>query len=135
MESEEQLLIPTTVEVVGLIGAGKSTILKKMGEDMALYRPDREILVQLEEEELLHDLITPYLSQVYRPEGAKTQQEAREIIVEILFAAVRLLQLRWQVEVSSTQDLLAYLDRILKRLSLTDGSPFAHELPTPRAAS
>ena len=58
-ESEEQLLIPTTVEVVGLIGAGKSTTLKKMGEDMVLYRPDREILVQLEEEELLHDLITP----------------------------------------------------------------------------
>ena len=48
--------------------------------------------------------------------------------MEILFAAVRLLQLRWQVEVSSTQDLLAYLDRILNRLGLTDGSPFAHEL-------
>ena len=126
LESQDFLLNPTTVEIVGLIGAGKSTILKKMGEDMALYRPESPVLVQLEEEDLLHQLIDPYLSQVYYPVSTQEKNEARELIVEVLFATVRLLQLRWQVDDCSTPDLLAYLDRILHRLM--DGTTFAEEM-------
>ena len=118
--------IPRLVEVVGLIGAGKSTCLREMAKNLSLYYPDHPVEVEILDEELLSKLVSPFLEKVYGTTSAAaaavTGGEAG-IIVEALYSLVRLLQIKlvvepgfYQLNNSSPQQ---YLDRLLTDLGIT----------------
>ena len=80
------------VEVVGQIGAGKSTTLLDMRRCLPLYFPNPHIEVDVEAEDILERFITPLLTDVYRLLPGSERSE--ELAIEAIFASIRLIQVK-----------------------------------------
>ena len=80
------------VEVVGLIGAGKSTTLGDMRRCLPLYYPKAKVEVDVEAEDILDRFITPLLADVYKLLPGSERSE--ELAIEAVFASIRLIQVK-----------------------------------------
>lgn len=105
-------MVKTHLEVIGLIGAGKSTACRGFSDNQAEDQPKVHVLV--EEEELLHEYVVPILEDVYRSDAGTYRN--KEYAIEVVFAIFRLIHLKMMIlgrEVFS-KNLGEYVDRLME---------------------
>ena len=112
------------IELVGLIGAGKSSLLQKFRDGLQDNYPDLHVGFDIEDEEMLHEFILPLLTDVYKCVAGKLIDE--EYLTEAYFALIRLLTLFIALRRGDnngrqlSHNANEYADILLKRLRIRD---------------